>query len=546
MTRPDDSRRFEWPLLLGLVLGCTGDPGPAGPSGPTGPAGIAGATGAQGSNGTTGADGAPGAPCTVADNNDGTYVIVCPGSDPVVFPPPRPAEYVAADVTRGGQLFDVFWKVSGVMAGEPATTHPLYPADGPQSGGSTWRCKECHGWDYLGRDGAYSGGGHFTGISGLFPPSLRAEDVFDLIKTDHGYGAVGLTDIDIWDLVKFYREGMIDVSSLISSDGTFVGDARAGFDLWREGALGVLSCSSCHGADGLNTMVPGFDEWPGLLASENPQEFQHKVRFGQPGSNMPAWFAIEASLKQIADVSAYAQTLPPDPAYRSANAARGGQLYDRFWAVAGATAVAPTTVHPLYPADGRQAGSTTWRCKECHGWDYAGVDGLYANGSHYTGIPGLYPPTRSIFETFEIIKEEHGYGKSGLSDADLWDLVKFYRDGLIDVKFILNADGSFAGNISNGQALYNGGVNGSIACAVCHGSEGLTPPVVGFDEWVGLLANENPQEFQHKLRFGHPGAPMPQLINFTDSLSEIADLGSYAQSLPCASTGETWPNAACQ
>ena len=28
----------------------------------------------------------------------------------------------------------------------------------------------------------------------------------------------------------------------------------------------------------------------------------------------------------------------------------------------------------------------TWRCKECHGWDYRGAPGAYSIGSDFTGI----------------------------------------------------------------------------------------------------------------------------------------------------------------
>ena len=36
-----------------------------------------------------------------------------------------------------------------------------------------------------------------------------------------------------------------------------------------------------------------------------------------------------------------------------------------------------------------RAGADTWRCKECHGWDYAGKDGAYGSGDHRTGIVGV-------------------------------------------------------------------------------------------------------------------------------------------------------------
>jgi thiosulfate dehydrogenase len=31
---------------------------------------------------------------------------------------------------------------------EPQGTHPSYPKAGKKTGAGTWRCKECHGWDY--------------------------------------------------------------------------------------------------------------------------------------------------------------------------------------------------------------------------------------------------------------------------------------------------------------------------------------------------------------------------------------------------------------
>ncbi len=64
--------------------------------------------------------------------------------------------------------------------------------------------------------------------------------------------------------------------------------------------------------------------------------------------------------------------------------ARGGQLYDKWWAVI--EAEPPKETHPAYPAAGKKKGASTWRCKECHGWDYKGKDGAYAKGSHATGI----------------------------------------------------------------------------------------------------------------------------------------------------------------
>lgn len=43
------------------------------------------------------------------------------------------------DIARGGQLYDNWMSVLELEA--PEGNHPLYPAEGKQSGASTWRCK---------------------------------------------------------------------------------------------------------------------------------------------------------------------------------------------------------------------------------------------------------------------------------------------------------------------------------------------------------------------------------------------------------------------
>jgi len=70
------------------------------------------------------------------------------------------------------------------------------------------------------------------------------------------------------------------------------------------------------------------------------------------------------------------------------NSVTGGLLYDQWWVVTGAEQ--PTEDHPLWASQSTntRSGPDTWRCKECHGWDYQGADGAYGSGSHLTGFPG--------------------------------------------------------------------------------------------------------------------------------------------------------------
>ncbi len=444
--------------------------------------------------------------------------------------------FESANAVRGGALYDKWWVVSGVDA--PTEDHPFWATQdtNTRTGADTWRCKECHGWDYKGVDGAYSSGSHRSGIAGIFGTTLSAQEAFDLIKTDHAYGEAGLSDDDIWDLAKFVLEGQIDTDAILDG-AAFNGSANAGQPLFDS------SCAACHGADGL-LPPPGapadFVDFPGLIADENPWEFQHKVRFGQPDTAMPAQFDI-LSTGQVADLGSYVQTLPTSAVpegFSNASASRGGALYDQFWAVAGLDA--PADDHPLWASrpdmeSNTRIGADTWRCKECHGWDYKGVDGAYSSGSHRSGIAGIFGTTLSAQEAFDLIDSDHAYGGTGLSDDDIWDLAKFVLEGQIDTDTIIDAGGAFTGEASAGQTLYDDGIGTNTACAVCHGGDGLSiPPGADpdHDEWVGKLANENPWEFQHKVRFGQPGSSMPSSVAGGGTTQDVADLSTFAQTLP--------------
>lgn len=232
----------------------------------------------------------------------------------------------------------------------------------------------------------------------------------------------------------------------------------------------------------------------------------------------------------------------PPAGFTNADAARGGALYDAWWNVAGVTAAEPTGDHPLWATrpdttSNTRTGPDTWRCKECHGWDYKGVDGAYGGGSHRTGFAGIYGTTLSAQQTFDLIKSGHGFGAAGLTDDDIWDLAKFVLEGQIDTDTIIDAGGAFNGNESAGQMLYDSGIGTNVACAACHGADGLFIPPgapVTFEDFVGLLANDNPWEFQHKVRFGQPGSAMPGSVAGGGTTDDVADLGAYAQTLPQA------------
>ncbi|MCH7840298.1 MAG: hypothetical protein IID38_08705 [Planctomycetes bacterium] len=101
---------------------------------------------------------------------------------------------------------------------------------------------------------------------------------------------------------------------------------------------------------------------------------------------------------------------------------------------------------------------------------------------------------------------------------------------------LIDASAAFVGNLDNGQTLYDSGIGTGTSCVVCHGADGLLAPPGAdpdeHDEFVGLIANENPWEFQHKVRFGQPGTAMSASVADGGTTQDVADLGAYAQSLP--------------
>lgn len=216
---------------------------------------------------------------------------------------------VSDDAVDGGLMYDKWWTAAGVD--EPSGDHPLWASQSTneRTGFDTFRCKECHGWDYQGADGAYGSGSHFTGFPGIFGArDDAAEDLTAALTTgDHDFSQLG--EDAIARLVAFIQEGQADYGQFVDSDTKAVdGDTDAGEELYQG------TCASCHGTDG-RTLNFGDDEDPeylGTLALDNPWETFHKARFGHPGSDpvMPSTIDLGWTLEQVRDVVAFAQTLP--------------------------------------------------------------------------------------------------------------------------------------------------------------------------------------------------------------------------------------------
>ncbi|MCP4385184.1 MAG: hypothetical protein GY798_27865 [Hyphomicrobiales bacterium] len=203
----------------------------------------------------------------------------------------------AASIVRGGQLYDKWWKV--LKGAEPGDTHAAYPASAEKSGSSTWRCKECHGWDYIGPKGRYSSGSHFTGIKGIEgvsggdPAAITAA----IRGEPHNFGSDLMDDQAVADLAIFVSNGQFDTSAHIA-DGKSTGDATVGEPLY------ATVCAGCHGDDGAKIKdMPPLGE-----IADNPQETMHKIMFGQPDEAMPALYVFGPQV--AADITAYLHTLP--------------------------------------------------------------------------------------------------------------------------------------------------------------------------------------------------------------------------------------------
>lgn len=221
----------------------------------------------------------------------------------------------------------------------------------------------------------------------------------------------------------------------------------------------------------------------------------------------------------------YAFGAPRDPSEEWA-IATGGRLYDKWWAALDKPE--PKGKYPAYPASGKQAGSATFRCKECHGWDYRGKDGGYGSGSHFSGIGGIAGAAgKDPAAIAKILRgAPHSYTPAMIDDRSLGYLGLFVSKGQHDTRKWIGKDGKSAGVAARGKAVFQ------TVCAACHGYDGrlLNWGSEKEPEYIGTAANKFPEEFFHKLRNGHPGSIMINLRTFPMQVS--ADVHAYSQSLP--------------
>ncbi len=217
-------------------------------------------------------------------------------------------------ISRGGQLYDNWWKTK-VDTDKPKKDHPLWKTQNSnkRSGYATYRCKECHGWDYRGKDGAYGKGSHYTGFPGVYETAdkMSVKELKETLKgstnKDHDFSRY-LNKDDISDLALFLKYGTIDLTELLNTDGSPTrGDMDKGPMFFARNCM-----TECHGPKGrgINFGTREEPEFVGTIAKKNPWEFIHKVRAGQPGTRMSSGIINQWSTQDIMSLLQYSQSLP--------------------------------------------------------------------------------------------------------------------------------------------------------------------------------------------------------------------------------------------
>lgn len=232
--------------------------------------------------------------------------------------------------------------------------------------------------------------------------------------------------------------------------------------------------------------------------------------------------------------------------YTNANGIKGGIMYDKFWATEAGYNQSDPNVTKF------NAYSDFFRCKQCHAWDYLGNAGSYINRGPKTNRPNVasgniyqIAKSKTPQELFNALKKSEGrrdisYDLSTynpttnnvegdkmpnlsqiLSDAQIWDIVKYLKTEALDVTQLYDA--TFTGTYPTGSATYtNIGKDGNAdagkifyaqRCATCHGADGKAFLMENMS--TGEFTRKKPYEVQHKVKFGQLGSPMTATTGIT-------------------------------
>lgn len=267
--------------------------------------------------------------------------ISCSKDEEIINPPTDPAEYTNANGIRGGIMYDKFWSTeAGYDQSNPnLSKFNSYP--------DFFRCKQCHGWDYLGREGSYISRGPKTNRPNVasgnilaFAKSKTPQELFNALKKSEGRRDISydlstynptnnnvegdkmpnysqlLTDAQIWDIVKYLKTEALDVTQLYDAtySGTYPTGSASYSNIGKDGnattgaTYYAQKCASCHGANGTAFLMENMTV--GAFTRKKPNEVQHKVKFGQLGSPMTATTGITLQnmkdlYKALADTTAF-------------------------------------------------------------------------------------------------------------------------------------------------------------------------------------------------------------------------------------------------
>jgi mono/diheme cytochrome c family protein len=256
--------------------------------------------------------------------------------------PPTPIDNANPDI--GGIMYDKYWSTEANF-NQSDPNLDLY-----NDNANFFRCKQCHAWDGLG-----SGGSYISRAPSMTRPNVSSLNLYDLgqqstaqelydgmkkstgrrdISTDLSsydpntnstegdkmpdYSQI-LTDAQIWDIVKFMKEGMIDVGKLYT--GTYSGTYPTGSAVYNSIGLDgdadmgkayySANCAGCHGVDGTN--IPLDDKGVGGFTRSKPYEVQHKTKFGQLGTSMAGEFDItDEEMKDLYKALSNSTDFPTD------------------------------------------------------------------------------------------------------------------------------------------------------------------------------------------------------------------------------------------
>ncbi|HSM25017.1 MAG TPA: hypothetical protein VK856_09165, partial [Anaerolineaceae bacterium] len=151
----------------------------------------------------------------------------------------------------------------------------------------------------------------------------------------------------------------------------------------------------------------------------------------------------------------------------------GAQIYDDWTSVV-VDAPLPVGNHPIWSRQTNNtiSGIDTWRCVNCHGWDYQGKEGAFGFGPYSTGFPSILEASgeSSVYLVGALSggsDAQHDFS-SLMSEEELESVVSFIQTEVIDDNQYIDifTRKVIDGNLSNGKEKYE------AACASCHGEDG--------------------------------------------------------------------------